>query len=374
MAIQLRIFDFNYPLEDAVSVTATSELSTFEASNLQDPIRSNTWRSGGWYVIETGVNDSLDFDEGSGELTATLQPGGYSRAELLTEIKTRMDNVGSDTYTVSFIESTGKFRIASDGATLSLLTSSGTNTATAAWADIGFSTGADYTSSVTYDGAYVALHTVERVIVDLGTTEAIDSFGLLFDVIQGNILTEQAVVKLKASATANFDVSTPVDVTLTIDEEPEIATHFFSSDQSYRYWAVEIVDPQNPNLFIEIGNIALAKATQLTQGPEIGFKYSLTDRSNVEATPYGHEYVDVLPQLSGFSFSFAVMLYSDIETLMSIYRRTGTTKTVAIAFDPTEDLFDKDKFFLWGKFRGNFAPDHEVRDLFDYDLSFEETA
>jgi len=85
----------------------------------------------GAFVIETGVNDKIDFKEGAGgELTVTLTAGIYTTAELCAEIKAKMEAANSLTFTVGPTDipaaSPKKFTIAADGE-FSLLWKTGTN-------------------------------------------------------------------------------------------------------------------------------------------------------------------------------------------------------------------------------------------------------
>lgn len=96
-------------------------------------------------------NKYIDFKEGAGgaELTATLTTGFYRPEELATEIKTKMEAVGAETYTVTWSAITGKYTIASAGSYLSILWNSGTNTANSAKTTLGFAN-TDSTSALTY--------------------------------------------------------------------------------------------------------------------------------------------------------------------------------------------------------------------------------
>lgn len=64
-----------------------------------------------WDIDST--NNKIYFNEGGSDLTATLTSGTYTRAQLLTEIQTRLDVAGDNTYTVS--ESQNKITISATG-------------------------------------------------------------------------------------------------------------------------------------------------------------------------------------------------------------------------------------------------------------------
>jgi len=88
--------------------------------------------------VLSNVNDSLDFNEGAGELQATITPGGYSFSELAEAIETALNAVGANTYVVSTNRDGFTYTI-SAGATFSLLASTGTRVGTGIWDTIGFS-------------------------------------------------------------------------------------------------------------------------------------------------------------------------------------------------------------------------------------------
>ena len=102
-------------------------------------------------IVITSSNKYLDFDDGGGEENATMTEKVYkSPHDLADEIQSKMDALTSDNITVTYSNSTGKFTIASDGGTLSLLWNSGTNTANTIGSDLGFTVSSDDTGAVTY--------------------------------------------------------------------------------------------------------------------------------------------------------------------------------------------------------------------------------
>lgn len=72
--------------------------------------------------------------------------------DLADALQTAMNSLGSsNVFTVSFSSETGKYTIASNGSTLSLLWDSGTNAANSIGAKLGFDTSADDTGALTYE-------------------------------------------------------------------------------------------------------------------------------------------------------------------------------------------------------------------------------
>jgi hypothetical protein len=370
--IQFRILDSNYVFQTDTTLSATSTNPNFPLTNLRKYHRSKVWRSAGYFVISTS-NNKIDFKESSGgsELTATLTSGNYTVSQLETEIKDELEAVGADTYTVSYSEQTGLWTISSNGSFLSLLFSSGTNTANSVGSTLGFN--ADCTGSLSYSGSEVALHTEEAVVIDCSVTSQVDSFAIVFDPLNEMPLTQNAQLRLQANATNTWS-SPSVDVALSIDFDRNVVTHFFSSTQSYRYWRVKVVDPNNPELCVELPKIILSKATQLTQSPEIGFKHTIEDQSTVTRTPYGHEYYDVYPLRRSMDFSFAMLSETDLIELERIFRTVGNSVPICVALDPLEEVFDdKDRVFIYGRIRNSHIQTHKFYTYYDVDLSISET-
>lgn len=100
------------------------------------------------FRIQANVNDTLDFDEGAGELQATISPGGYSIQQLAAAIETALNALGDNTYTVVASVDTRRFTITADG-NFDLLAATGSRIGTGVWDTIGFSA-VDLTGASSY--------------------------------------------------------------------------------------------------------------------------------------------------------------------------------------------------------------------------------
>lgn len=98
-----------------------------------------------------GASDSyIDFNDGAAQV-AQVSLGLYkSPHELAREIQAKMDAQSTDNITCTYSDTDGKFTIASDGGTFSLLWNTGTNTANTIGDLIGFVIASDDTSANTY--------------------------------------------------------------------------------------------------------------------------------------------------------------------------------------------------------------------------------
>jgi len=111
------------------------------------------------YTVQTGINDTIDFNIGASQLTGTLAAGTYAAGLTQADAGSTLCKLiynaihgaeGSGTYTVSFSPSTGKFTIARSTGTFVLMFHTGTNTAKSIAPLIGFPTASDQSGSLTY--------------------------------------------------------------------------------------------------------------------------------------------------------------------------------------------------------------------------------
>ena len=104
----------------------------------------------GWseFIIEPSLN-TIEFNEGASDLTATLSTAIYNASSLATEMKTQLDSAGTLTYTVTYSEVSHKFTIAGTGA-FSILWNTGASTTSEFGKLIGFDDAADDSSSTSH--------------------------------------------------------------------------------------------------------------------------------------------------------------------------------------------------------------------------------
>lgn len=361
----------NLCTESATVITASSQNANFPSSNLKNPFRSVRWRSKGNFIIDA-TNNKINFKEASlgSELTATLTSSTYTALTLAAEIKTQMEAVSVDTFTVTFSTATGLWSITSSGTFFSLLNSTGTNASTSVFKlALGYPN-TDKTASLTYTGSLIAIHTEESVVFDIRTAQDIMNVCVMWPKEDGIKLSEDAVITLQANAT-NVWTSPAVSQVLTIDNDYIVASHFFATAQSYRYWRLKIVDPQNPYLYIELGHVWIGE--NLNIDPlQNGFKYKLVDLTKVTKTDFGHEYADEYPVQAQLDFDYKYLQYAEYKILENSFRLNGNRKPVLVAVDDQELVYDKDHFLLYGKMDKSFDGNHERYDLFNTGIKITE--
>jgi hypothetical protein len=144
----------NGPALEMVSGLKVTEFS-FEATAREILVASFAMEGMKYYLnpIKIAAADTkLDFYDGSTDFAATITAGTYETPHDLADAIENAMNLADtgNTYTVTYSDTTGKFTIATDGATLSLKWSTGSNTANTIGDKIGFTVSADDTGALTY--------------------------------------------------------------------------------------------------------------------------------------------------------------------------------------------------------------------------------
>lgn len=367
----MKLITYNYAQLPETNITYSSQDVNFPASNLSHQFRSKQWRSKstGNYVIDA-TNNKINFTEGGSELTATITSGTYNSTTLAAEIKTQLDSVGaSNVYTVSKSETTGLWTIAATGA-FNLLNNTGTNQSVSCLKLCCGFANSDRTGGSTYTGPNIALHTEEWVVFDTITTEEIDSVVLLWPKEDGITLSTDAVITIQANATNTWS-SPSVSQVLTIDNTYEIASHYFTTDQSYRYWRVKIVDKANANLYVNVGVIVLGKSEAI-DNPDNGFTFTISDTSRQYVTDFGNSYTDEYPTFAQLDIQHSLLDYTDAQVIESAYRLNGIRLPVFITLDADGTVFSKDHFAIYGKFSRSHELGHISYNLFQGKLTLTE--
>lgn len=346
----MRLIGFNYTQQSETSVSYSTQNTNFPASNIKHEHRAKQWRSSpnGHFVVGAS-NNKIDFKESAmgSQLTATITSGNYTASSLAAEIKSQLESAGASNYTVSYSQVTGLWTIASSGSYFSLLINTGTSTATNLLKNsLGFSN-ADKTGGHSYTGSTIAIHTQEWVVFDTRTTEEIDSVCILWPKEDGVKLSSTAVLKVQANATNSW-TSPAVDQTLTLDNTYEVATHFFSTSQSYRYWRLVIQDPGNANLYVGVGVVVLGKALDI-QNPDAGFEFEVADQSKVVSNAFGNQYIDEYPSKSTLSVKYGLLDYEEAQAIENVYRVNGSRVPVLVTIDHEDITFNRNHFLIYGK-------------------------
>ncbi len=358
----MRFITYNYTQQSETVVTYSSQNTQYPASNIKNEFRAKEWRSSGYFKITTS-NNVINFTEGVTTYNTTLTVGEYNTTDLAAAIQSKLSTTGAYSYTVTYNENTGIWSIESSSeATLNNNVSNNVF-----YNVLGFNNAV--ITGIEFEGVRSAIHTEEYLSFDLKTTEEINSVVLMWS--QGQYkLSSDAVLRVQASATSNFD-SPAIDEVLEFDNENELASHYFTSSQSYRFWRIKIIDPANVYAYVSLGVIVLGQH-EVVSNLDNGFIFNQTDNSNITRTDYGQEYVDIYPTLKSISFEMSYIDYDEVELLMSIFTRVGNKTPIFIVVDETDLVFNKNCFAIYGKLPSSFQQKHSFYKTFNTSISIRE--
>lgn len=134
----------------------SAPVGNLTTADFREPAISN-----GVWVVQAGVNDDIDINEGAGELTATLTAATYYSAhQFAEEVEAQLEVAGTHSYTVTWLQDDAaryRFKIADDTGTVALPWNSGTNAATSARGLLGYGD-YDRSAAATHTGDVAVIH------------------------------------------------------------------------------------------------------------------------------------------------------------------------------------------------------------------------
>ena len=289
-------------------LVASTEHPQFPAVDLETDTLGQFWRSrhgsgsgnGRFLISET--TKYIDFDEGGGELVATLTVAIYTGQTLCTEIKTRMDAAGAKVYTVTYSETTAKFTITADAGTFSLDWKTGThgsdNLDTHAGTVLGFDDSADDAGLGTYTSDNRRIHyPYEYVLRDLLT-----AYQYNFIAILNHNISSSATITLYGADDAAFSVNLVSDV---ITYNANNIYFFLSAARTKRYVQLRIADPENSNSYLQIAVIYLGNYWEPSRKHGSEYGYGMDEISEGEESDSRTYYGTASkPRLSTYYFDY----------------------------------------------------------------------
>lgn len=326
------------------SITATSEASGFPKENALDVTRrTKVWRSGGYYLVESGSNEITFEETASTPLTATVAVGGYSSfSALATAIKTALEAVGGSVYTIDQNTSTLKARISSDGAggggifNLLWTTSSGIGDI------LGFDTTSNDTGSTSYTADSLRITTGEYFLFDFGMGINPDAIVVSWRQDIVNQINDTATLDVKGNYTNNFTTSiysasaskTEYGFLLRKDDSSSgLATDYL------RYWRLGITDLDNVNGYIELGSIFIGDFIGFSRGcVQIPFSGGWEDGSITEVTEGGQSVGSKRYITRQFRTEWYALTQAEKELFDNFYERVRTVDPFYILLDPNQVL------------------------------------
>jgi len=321
----------SYGDDAATALTYSSQHPNFPASNVQHRWFKKPWRSkygagSGWGTFRiTTANQKIYFNEGGGNLTATLTPGDYDATSLCAQIKTQMDAAGL-TYTITYSDVTNKFTFAISAGSFKLLLSNQTN---AVWSSLGWTTLSDTGVAASQTSDTLRVHTVEELKFDLGAAKTIKAIFLKFNNFQST-----ATIQIRFYSDAWITLAKTINVTsVTMPILSTDISAYFTND-SYRYVMVYMSDPSNPNLYLQLGRVWIYTYFE----PHYGFTMERTmtgnDPSVMSFSDDGQAASIQKSRYSTWEYNFDAVKPSEKASFDEIFQYFGTTLPLFICENP----------------------------------------
>jgi hypothetical protein len=310
---------------DAATVTPSSEHLSFPAENVQHRWFVKPWRSrygaaSGWGLFRiTAAKNILTFSEGGGNLTATITTGDYDADSICIEIKTQMEVAGALTYTVTYDDTTNLFTIAGSGAFILVLSV----TTNSIFPALGWAAAVNTASLASHTAPAVRIHTEEELRFDLGS-----SYNLYFISIKNHNLQSGATIQVRFYSDAFITLAE----TATLTWKAGLVVSLLN--QYYRYVAVHVVDPDNPDLYVEMGRVWIGAYFQ----PRIGFSMERervqNDPSVIAESENGQVSTIQRTKFDTWSYNFEGVDPDDKDDIEDVFQEVGASKALFICEDP----------------------------------------
>ena len=316
----------------------SSQQTSYPATNaLEINKRARTWRTQGYWKIESGSNTLVIRDaSGGSDLTATIAAGEYASDTLFfAALKTALEAVSDSTFTITRNATTKKIRItAALGGAATAFEIRGAAAGSANFAPlIGFAL-TNLSGALFYDADTIKLHTEEFLIIDFGfavSPTALLGFG---DKSRPLRISSTATVKIQGNAT-NAWSSPQVDETVTVaDYGIGLVDRDGIGGIACRWWKLKIVDASNAYGHIELGALVLGTHISLTRGNAVfplGVdRTDLTQRSYAEA---GQISAGKRPQTRNIRLTWEGVTKSEQNELVALWETVGLHSAFAIVLD-----------------------------------------
>ena len=367
---RIRFAENNLAAGDAATVTTSSALAGFPATNLTDSYRFRTWKPAGNFTV-TSSNKKIYINDGS-DKTITLTEASYTYATLASHIQTQL-NASSSNWTCTYSTTTFKFTLGrSSGTAVARLSV----TTDAAWDMLGYTGSIDDDVGTGQAADEQRNHTSEWIRVDLGVASEITFVSLLGVLGEVYPLGDTATVTLKANTSMAFS-SPALSVTLTP------GTHGMSdflddeADTNYRYWQLEITDRLNtlgPTGF-EFGHFYLGDYVTIeSRNVASGFNKYQVDTSTAEESDSGALYAQAGFKYMKFeSVEIGYMEASDRRALEQAFYDLGKYTPFYVSLDPTllvsDDITELTRYVV---FEDEPKFEHVKADVYSVRMSFRE--
>lgn len=364
---QIRFMANNFLGGDILSIPTSEEANgNYPVENLYDQRRAKPWVAGSHFEI-TSANNKLYFNDGSLQ-TATIAAGHYTFATL----KTAVDAAFAGAMTLSYVTSSPRHFKLVGGVSGTLVLSTQTN---AMWSTLGF-TGTTDRTGTTFEADAPRNHTSDRIVWDLGVPRIPTFFGAVDRIDEPWSLSSAAVITLKANSVNDWSAA-PFSLTLTRTDAGAFAFLDSIADREYRYWALEIADPENPGGTdaIRVGYVYLGDhITTTTSNVAVGFEKYCNDPSTVQLSESGVVYANRLTPYRSFrSAETRYLEASERRDWEQAFYDAGTARTFFVSLDPALEVSeDIEEYTFYARFESAPTFRHVIRDLYTVNFSLVE--
>ena len=301
---------------DAATITASSALSDYPASNLVSTIRSRLWKPSGIFEISASNNKVY-----INATTFTIPVGTYTLATLITAFDTET----SEALTRNAL---GRFVITLGGSgTLNLAT-----TTNAIWDVLGY-LGTDDLTATAFTADERRYSTGEWLKVDMGIAQMAD-FASLIAAANTAFSAPTAVIKLQGNNLDMWDAP-PIDLTMEVSSEGAYIAPP-STTQPCRFWRMFVKDRTNNAISVAVAYIG--SATILTDtNIAVGFSRQREDQSQRMFSEAGQLYVDRRPKVMSLSSMNVQFLKADeLVEIEQLFYDLGNNVPFFLCVDPTK--------------------------------------
>jgi len=315
--------------------------------------RTKYGANSGWgYFQFDATNNKIYFDDnGTVARTATITVGDYDADTACVEIETQMEAQTSDTFTVTYSNTSNKFTITNDVGTYELTC---TNTTNAAWDALGMSTAADKTGSAAYNSDNKRIHTEGGFVINCYGGAAVSATCVV--VLGMNTSSAYQSMKLQRDVAGTWtDVST-----LTYDDVTGVAYAFFSTVSSTA-WRVVVRDWENSDGYLEFGTAIVGDYYTISKWFQHGFSEDVEDTTTHSYSKQGYvnAVIGYFKEVQGVTYE---VLATDEGYLNDMYLTVGTRYPFVFVQD-SDDVLNTLKYVMFaGKFsrRGKDAYTKEI--------------
>ena len=315
--------------------------------------RTKYGANSGWGYFYFGSTSNLIYfdDTGAVARVATITVGNYDADSAIAEIETQMEAQTTDTFTVTYSDTSNKFTITNDTGTFELTCTLTTN---AAWDYLGFDTASDKTGAAAYNSDSKRIHTFGGITLECKGGAAISA---TCAVLLGlNISSAYQSITLQRDVTGSW-----ITVgTMTYDAATGVAYAFFSSVSSTK-WRVVIQDWENSDGYIEIGTAVIGDYYTISKWFQHGFSEDVDDTTTHSYSKQGYvnAVIGYFKEVQGVTYE---VLATDEGYLNDMYLTVGTRYPFVFVQD-SDDVLNTLKYVMFaGKFsrRGKDAYTKEI--------------